>query len=115
MLVSCSRDAMSARREHVALEGKSASGGKSGKAGKADPGAAGSVKGDEEMDEEIGEEGAVPPHPGDQGSLRRWEELLRSVDVNGGRWRSDMVGMVGGGFLGGCSGRVFLWGGHGGV
>lgn len=36
-------------------------------------------------------------HPGDELSLWRWEELLRSPDEQGGHWRSDLVG---GGFDG---------------
>ena len=40
---------------------------------------------------ELGKESETR-HPGDKGSLRRWEELLRSADVHGGRWRSDLVG-----------------------
>ena len=90
MLAACSRDAMSARREHVALAAKQKN--KKAGGGKAGPGAAAASSAEPDKDE------AKPqPHPGDEGSLRRWEELLRSVDVNGGRWRSDVLG---GGFVG---------------
>lgn len=100
VLAACSRDAMSARREHVALVAEQ-------KAGKGE---------DKDDDDDTGkdkgkgrEKGKAVslPHPGDEGSLRRWEELLRSVDVNGGRWRSDVVG---GGSAGGSSEHVS--GGH---
>ena len=96
VLAACSRDAMSARREHVALVakqkvagGKAGPGGKAKPGGKAGPGAkACPAKPDEVIDTDKAE---AHPHPEDEDSLRRWEELLRSVDVNGGRWRSDVV------------------------
>lgn len=70
MLASGSRDAMNARREHAALLAKQ----------------------QQQQSAELGTEPEAT-HPGDEGSLRRWEELLRSADVNGGRWRSDVVGV----------------------
>lgn len=87
VLAGCSRDAMSAQREHVALVAKQSGGGNAGAETEAEP---------------KREKGEALPHPGDEGSLRRWEKLLKSVDVNGGRWRSDVLS---GGFHGGCSGR----------
>lgn len=93
MLASCSRDAVSARREHVALVAKQkAGGGKAGPGGKASP-----AEADKEKDRGKDNDD-VHPHPEDGDSLRRWLEMLGSVDVNGGRWRSDVVD---GGFLGG--------------
>lgn len=38
-------------------------------------------------------------HPEDEGSLSRWEELLRTTDGSGGRWQSGLV--TGGGLDGG--------------
>lgn len=92
MLAACSRDAMSARREHVDFVTKQAGGAKAG------PGAS-PAEPDKGKDEDK-EKAEAPPHPEDEGSLRRWEELLRSVDVNGGRLRSD-YNVVGGCFVGG--------------
>lgn len=68
---------MSARREHVALVAK--------QSGESSAGA-------ETDAESKRQKGEGPPHPEDEGSLRRWEELLKSVDINGGRWRSDVLG-----------------------
>ena len=77
MLASGSRDAMSARREHATLLAKQQQ--------------------SAELEKEL-----EATHPGDEGSLRRWEEVLRSADVNGGRWRSDLVGADSTGRLRGC-------------
>lgn len=93
MLAACSRDAMSARRKHVALVEKRGGGGGKACPGVAARGSAGPPEKDTGHDKD-----QAPPHPGDEGSLRRWEELLRSVDVTGGRWRPDVVG---GGIAGG--------------
>ncbi|CAN0554291.1 unnamed protein product [Ectocarpus sp. 12 AP-2014] len=79
VLAGCSRDAMSARQEHTTLVSKQQSGGDS-KGGAKGGGA-----------EHEGERDEVSPHPGDEGSLRRWEELLRSAHVNGGRWRPGVI------------------------
>lgn len=79
MLAGCSRDAMSARQEHTTLVAKQQSGGDS---------KAGAKGGDAEHE---GERDEASPHPGDEGSLRRWEELLRSSHVNGGRWRPGVI------------------------
>lgn len=73
---------MSARQEHVTLlaeQDSSDSGGGS---------KAGAIGGGVEHD---GEKDKVSPHQGDEGSLRRWEELLRSAHVNGGRWRPGVI------------------------
>ncbi|CAM9582652.1 unnamed protein product [Ectocarpus sp. 8 AP-2014] len=79
VLAGCSRDAMSARQEHTTLFAKQQSGGDP-KAGAKGGGA-----------EHEGERDEASPHPGDEGSLRRWEELLRSAHVNGGRWRPGVI------------------------
>ncbi len=99
MLAGCSRDAMSARREHGALamsmSAKQSAVGKGGAKGGAKADADADTDADaEEPKDKAGAEAPPPPHPhphpGDEGSLRRWEEILRSVDVSGGRWRPDM-------------------------
>lgn len=79
VLAGCSRDAMSARHEHVALVAKRQSSG-----GSKDDAKGAGVEHEGERDE-------ASPHPGDEGSLRRWEELLRSAHVNGGRWRPGVI------------------------
>ena len=76
VLAGCSRDAMSARRDHAAILAKQQQQQKQ-------------KQQQQSADVEIGSEAT---HPGDEGSLRRWEELLKSADAYGGRWRSDVVG-----------------------
>lgn len=81
-------------------------------------GGGGGGKTDGKGEGEKGEAAPSPPaptraHPEDEGSLRRWEELLKAVDVNGGRWRSDVLGV---GFHGECkkwSFFFFFFGGGG--
>ncbi|CAM9335501.1 unnamed protein product, partial [Scytosiphon promiscuus] len=101
VLAGCSRKVMSVRSDHEALVARQQSEG--GEGGKKDAG-----KSEAEHEDEKGEarsperkasseqsaQSAQSAHPGDEESLRRWEELLRSVDVSGGRWRSDVGGRL---------------------